>query len=412
MINELMRESKNVFCDTQITLKQLQTKISDISELEQMYSNGEDSSQVAQWCQQFHKQRLLNIELKDKHSLLAEQFNDVITDNRKKDKIIRDLNAVVEVGNTDNRDRSVDFASIAVQTRNDLTSQISEYSSDTSVDELTSKLENERVQNKELRRAVREKELVIISRDEMINKIKSEVKYLGSENLTGENTNSNQAVSSSEFSPTYVTKLKSKMEEDQKTIFRYQILLEKAHKENQNENYEHKIQLNSIIKERDNSLRSVKELQLIIDSIPSKDNDMGQQQSMFLDQIQSMTETIRVLEKQLSSCRLEKSKIESDKLEIERIFEVEKTRYSAEKDKQEAACKGRSNLLQKENERLLQVSNMYKKELEQMESMNSKLQREMEARPSELLTALIRKMRDELVSKDKTIADLRRHTAA
>ena len=414
-VTKLLSEAKDVQFDTRVTLRQLQAKLNHMSEMEQIYGNEQTEQNAAKWCQNFHKQRLVNIELKDKINLLREQLATEAESLSQRDRRIKQLtdhinrsfsghNIQVSNQNVQN-DR--DYATIAVQTSEPLEDFSCRAPVETDsfvLGQAISDLDKERALNANLQRSLREKELHLISKDQLINKVKSEIKYYPPNSQEVPSTIEN--MKREEIPSDYVNNLKSKIEEDSRTIFRYQLLLEKAHKEHQKEIYDHKKQFGNVIKERDDALKDVKELQLRLDSIPAKDTDFGQQQAMFVEQIQSMSETIRVLEKQLSSCRIEKSDLESEKNEFLSELKKEQERHRRKEERQEVACKIKSNQLERENERLQEINQQQKAELEKMLSRCKKFEQEVNQSPSLLLTALVKKMRDELVQKEKLIVEL------
>ena len=390
---------------TNVRLTELQNLLRDASSLcaSNHQPGVDDPKTESLWCQKFHKERTANMELRGKVSKMADSYNDLQRQISEYQEIISELNSSLR-SYRHNKEENVQVASIAIQTYTSLDGEESEKQTDDylAFEKISIELSAIKETNRNLEKILREKELVIITKEEQINRLKSEGKYTIAEQTTGDTPRS---LTSHPMQSSLMKQASDK--EDQETIQKYQTLLEEAHRGSQNDHHNHKRQYNSVARERDDALKKVRELQLILDSIPFKDNEFGQQQSLFVDHIQSLTESNMVLEKQLSLSRTEKAKMEAEKSELERLLVSERTKHSALKEKQETACKTRHSVLQKENERLRDQWSNHVVEVERLRTVNTRLQREVDAIPSVLLSGLMKKMRDELVAKDKIIAQLR-----
>uniref|UniRef100_A0A6A7G179 Interaptin-like n=1 Tax=Hirondellea gigas TaxID=1518452 RepID=A0A6A7G179_9CRUS len=429
-VSKLISESKDILIDGQVMLRQVQANAQHIDQIKEVYSTEQTEQNVAKWCQNFHKQRLANIELKERLNLLTdESFTLKASVDQRECQVKSLLHYINEKGgqiranhtidsDTVYADNEQDFATIAVQTTElnneqggDRASRYVAENNDVLGQAITD-LDKQRALNANLQRSLREKELTLISKDQFINKVKGDMKlYCPRDN----NSHSESAVlradipgDESNYSDiAYIDHLKAKLEENKLAIFRYELLLEKAHKEQQKDTHQYKQELESVIRERDDALKKVKELQLCLDSIPCRDNDGGQQQqSIFIDQIQSMSETIRLLEKQLSSSRIEKSEMDSKYSELENALLKERSRGQQERDRQEIACKIKAQNFEQENKRLQKENDDHKIELNKYITQNLSLKRQASENPSALLTALIKKMREKLIEKENYIVSL------
>lgn len=424
-ISKALSQARDSHFDAQLFLRQVQERdtVDTRKNLELKDENEEFSD--ALWCQNFHKQRLLTLELREKVNHLLEENLLARESDDKKERQMKEILTLFkekyqsvsgtsqENSTEENFASEHDFASIAVQTV-DFKSAANDPSTSRYMTENTdvlgqaiTDLEKQKALNENLQRALREKELTLISKDQFINQVKSNMsfyKYDDARPNSSDQLLKEQRTVTSPFDKQELEHLKTKVEEGNRTIFRYQMLLEKAHKEQQEESNRYKIEIGSVIRERDNSLRKVKELQLCLDSIPCRDGDSNHQQTTLVEQVQSMSETIRLLEKQLSTCRIENSELESRMLDSERELSIEKQRSRVNKEKQEIACQLKSKNMEQENKHLLEELNQYKIEIAKNQSHCEGLEKKVSESPSPILVALIEKMREKLIDKDKYIA--------
>ena len=421
-ISKALSQARDANFDAQVLLRQSQRKqktnsVEDDNALDEVVTD----RSALKWCQHFHRQRQMNIELKEKVNNLMEENVLVKSSNEQKDIYLKSIlnkfrEHLVESSGSRSAEmvskgysrQDTDFASIAIQTIEQNSSDSSsvrlyEAENNDVLGQAITDLDKQRALNANLQKVLREKELTLISKDQLINQVKRKMNFYTSKEGT---TDTYSGVESSFGAPDlqYVEHLKTKIEESNRTIFRYQMFLEKAHKEQQQETGEYKIEIGLVIRERDAALKKVKELQLCLDSIPSRDGDYAHQHSMFVDQIQSMSETIRLLEKQMSLCRIEKSEIEAKLMEVDRISVHQKECNRIEKEKQEISCQHKSQVFHEENIQLQKESNRLTQELARSQAQCDALRQQGAENPSPVLMALVEKMREKLIEQGKKIS--------
>ncbi|XP_018019059.1 interaptin [Hyalella azteca] len=428
--HEALTAARNLQFDAQVMLRQLQANMKHIDQIKEIHSNEQSEQNVSMWCHSFQKQQLTNIELKEKLELLSKENTELklsaVAKEAQLREIIENLTANVTcssaVGDEERNGVTkleTDVATIAIQTiesqSDDEDSRIARYiaQNDEVLGQAITDLEKQRALNENLQRTIREKELTLISKEQFINKVKSEMSlYKTSPNelaLTLQVDDSAPAafnrIEFAEREPQIPIREEITIENSNQIVKRYQDFIEKMSEEHRDETNKYKQELGYVTKERDAALRRIKDLQLYLDSIPSREDGSFHHQQ-FIDQIQAMTETVRLLEKQLSTTRIEKADAESKLESINAKLSKEQARFKHELDKQEVSCKKKSQQHEQELKQAMNETSSYMKQIEELRQQCNSYKKQASQAPTILLTALVEKMREKLIEKDRIIAEL------
>ena len=297
------------------------------------------------------------------------------------------------------------FTSISVQTNTEVETEEIRYIPEKNHKELLYNLEQEKLKKIALQNSIKEMESLLNQREILIRKLQNEIEtFRNEENLCS--VPSNQPISNQEHYNKITENLRNQAKEYKQTISRYKALLDESHKDQIEENKQSAAELETVTKERDVALRKVTDLELCLDSIPSRDGDHMHQHSIFVDQIQSMNETIRMLEKQLSNCRIENRDLKFKFEGISKTLYQEVEKLRTERERQEISCKMKSHHLIEENNSLQSEVLGQKQQIARLECEADSVQKSSAENPSPILVALVEKMRDKLIERDQRIAQL------
>ncbi|KAF2368766.1 hypothetical protein FHG87_000485 [Trinorchestia longiramus] len=422
--HESLAHALDLQFDAQVMLRQLQINMKHIDQMKEIYSTQQSEQNVAKWCQNFQRQQLANIELKERLEFLIRENKELKKEATAKESQLSDLiqNLSENVQNSsemmDRNDQTVknetDVATIAIQTSGNESegedAAVARYIAENNevLGQAITDLDKQRALNANLQRTLIEKELSLISKDQIINKVKSE--------MTQYNVPPSEPVSSEETPPAFnrfafvendLEEIENKRKESHSSILtRYQSLIEKANEDHRAETNKLKVEIGQIVKERDVALRRIKDLQLCLDSIPSRESDGTFHLQQFIDQIQAMTETIRLLEKQLSVTRMEMAETQSKLGTAESKLSEERSRFKFERDKQEVACKKKTQQMELEHKQLMKEAQGYRGKIDELQKECNELKKRASEAPTLVLTALVKKMREKLIEKEKIIAEL------
>lgn len=425
-----LNAARDVQFDSQVMLRQLQANLKHVDQMKEIYSSQQSEENVAKWCKNFQKQQLANIELKEKLNYLSKENDELKESFTGNERQIQDLlsnfievseNVSVNSRTYDSVNHDPDVATIAIQTTGVATqeedSNIARYIADNNevLGQAISDLDKQRALNANLQRNLREKELSLISKDQLINKVKTEMNmYKTSPKIvppsTPEHVQLLTPISTrfDNFSDqdTSETSTSRRLEDNNQIVLRYQALIQKANEDHQTEINKTKHELTQVIKERDAALRQIKDLQFFLDSIPNRDGDSGLNPQQFVDQIQAMTETVRLLEKQLSATRIEMTDLQAKLSLSETKLKDDTAKHTYERERQEIACRKKAQLKEEECKRFSREIENLKLEIETLRQQCSKFQKQASESPTILLTALVEKMREKLIENDKVIKQL------
>ncbi|KAG7174085.1 Centrosomal protein of 290 kDa-like 1 [Homarus americanus] len=433
--------------ESKITLRQLKIKQEALDELKMALSSPKSTTLVASWCTNLEEAKLKNVELEEKVQTLEEnqalsqarlegkerRLAEVQTQLLSLEKLWMDeqllwdereveLTRALEKHETRHKAAALDLKTLGFHELPDTTLPISKQLEE-ALDSLRNKvtflekaemeLEKFRNEVETIRKDLREKEIAVIARDKIINELRiigsnlkvPVVRSEAAQDVTDQ-VKSKSLMPEEESIKIVIEGLKERLHMSQHTVNHYQDLLAKAHEEKQDLAARNRDEFLRVTRECDEAVLRARELQSQLDSIPTRDRGSSALSEAQAAQIQSLEETIKVIEVQLDDAKSQLIVLERKAVQLERDLTIARREHAEEREHLEVSAQLRVQQHQRETDRLSGELNKIRCERDNLREEVAILQESASRKPSAILRTLVEKLRDQLIEKEKQVSKL------
>ncbi|XP_068215438.1 centrosomal protein of 290 kDa-like [Palaemon carinicauda] len=430
--------------EAKVALRQLKVKQEALDELKSALTSPNVTKQVSSWCSKLEEVKLRNVELDEKLQSLEEEKSLYEARIEGKDRRLGELQAqlsnmektwmdeqllwderetelrkALEEHDSRHQKAVLELKTLEQQDFPDQSQPLAkqlEKALDTlrNKSALLEKLEKEvellKNEVHDSRKELREKDIAIIARDQVINELRIKGSNLKSQmhftDVTKDGIANEVTVPEDEGIAVIINGLKERLQLSQEAVSHYQDLLSKSHTQHQNIISKNKDELLRIEKEREEAMSKVRELQLQLNNIPTRDPGMSAMSEAQIAQIHNLEDTIKRLDAQLEETRNGKLIAEGKVAQLERELTVTRREYSEEKEHMEVSSQVRSQQHQRETDRLSGEIKNIRNERDDLRKEITLLKESANRTPSAILRTLVEKLRDQLIEKEKQVAKL------
>ncbi|XP_066957218.1 LOW QUALITY PROTEIN: centrosomal protein of 290 kDa-like [Macrobrachium rosenbergii] len=430
--------------EAKVALRQLKVKQEALDELKSALTSKNVTKQVSSWCSKLEEVKLRSVELDEKLQSLEEEKSLYLARIEGKDKRLVELQAQLSSMEKtwmdeqlvwDEREAEMSRAleeheyrhqkavlELKTLEQQDLPDQSQPLAKqlEKALDALRNKSvllekfekEIELLKNEahDMRKELREKDIAVIARDQVINELRikgSNLKSLAQFTDEAKNGSSSEvALPEDEGIAIIINGLKERLALSQEAVSHYQDLLSKSHTENQSIISKNKDEILRITKEREEAMTKVRELQSQLNNIPTRDPGMSALSEAQITQIHNLEDTVKMLDVQLEETRNGKLVAEGKVAQLERELTVTRREYSEEKEHMEVSSQVRAQQHQREIDRLSGEINNIRNERDDLRKEITLLKESANRTPSAILRTLVEKLRDQLIEKEKQVAKL------